>query len=360
MISIILIIISFFLLIYACFIAFIAFNFKGINVQLLDDLPKFTILIPFRNESSVLPILLEGINSQDLDSHEFEIIFIDDHSTDQSFSLIENFKSNYSIRLLKNNGIGKKSALLTGIQAAHNSIIMTLDADMELSPNSFQASISEFVSKDLIMLCGLISLKSNHSIFQDLQKAESAAIVAISSVMLNHQLPSTCNGAHLVFDRQVFVEIGGYQHLQLASGDDDLLMHQFAKYDKKRVQYSSNFSNILTCRNTENWKEFFNQRSRWASKAKHYLYPYNSWIHLLVMMNLIGFFIAITVLIFNWQLWAFLILLIRLLVDAVLVFKLRKAFQFPANIIVMMPFYLLYIFPLIVYSFFNKAKWKER
>ncbi|MDP2176310.1 MAG: glycosyltransferase [Bacteroidota bacterium] len=329
-------------------------------MQLINDLPKFTVLIPFRNESSVLPILIEGIQSQELNSNGFEVIFIDDHSTDQSFSLIKDFKSSYSIKLLKNNGSGKKAALLTGIQASQNSIIMTLDADVELSPNSFQASISEFVTKDLIMLCGLITLKTNHSIFQDIQKAESAAIVAISSVMLNHHLPSTCNGAHLVFDKQVFLEIGGYKHLQLASGDDDLLMHQFAKYDIKKVQYSSNFSNILASRNTENWMEFFNQRSRWVSKAKHYLFPYNSWIHFLVILNLIGFFIAITVLIFNWQLWAYFLLLIRLIIDAVLVFKLRKAFQIPVNMIVMMPFYLLYIIPLIIYSLYNKTKWKGR
>jgi poly-beta-1,6-N-acetyl-D-glucosamine synthase len=200
--QIVIILFSLFLLFYVGFVIFVAFRFRCKKVEILKDFPCFSVIIPFRNEAILLPQLLNGINSQILDSNLFEVILIDDHSTDDSFNLIERFETNVPLKLIKNNGTGKKEALLTGIKASQFDVIITLDADVELSNQTFRFSISEYISRDLIMMCGLISLKSNQSLFQNLQKAESAAIVAISQVMLNHGLPSTCNGAHMVFDKK--------------------------------------------------------------------------------------------------------------------------------------------------------------
>jgi poly-beta-1,6-N-acetyl-D-glucosamine synthase len=146
----------------------------------------------------------------------------------------------------------------------------------------------------------------------------------------------------------------------LASGDDDLLMHQFAKYDIQKVKYSQNFLNIIACRTSENWNDFLSQRKRWASKITHYLFPYNSWIHGLLIINLIGFYFAFWALFNGWQTWFLLFIILRIFIDLLLAIKLYKVFNFPLFLPLIMPLYLLYVFPLFIFSVISKTEWKGR
>lgn len=80
-----------------------------------------------------------------------------------------------------------------------------------------------------------------------------------------------CNGANLAYEKNVFNEVNGFSGIDnIASGDDMLLMHKIAKQHPEKVHYLKSKKAVVSTQPMKTWKEFFNQRIRWASKAKHY------------------------------------------------------------------------------------------
>lgn len=347
------------LLVYGLFLIYISLNFKVKNFQTNHFNHAFSVIIPFRNEQKHLLELIASVLKQ-LENTKGELILVDDHSTDGSEEMLKNSSFFNQILFIKNEGQGKKNAIYNGILNSNSELILTIDADVKLKNNEIINLLNEFEQKDLNMLCGLIQFETNQSIFQELQKAESAAIVGLSMVMLTQKKPSTCNGAFLLFKKQVFLEIGGYQsHQHIASGDDDFLMHQFAHYNLNKVAYSQNINASVLTEPAQSFKSFFNQRLRWMSKSKHYKYPYNFRIQLLIIFNLLIFYSSIILTIKGDYYYSILIGL-KYLFDIIYVKKLNTLYYTPLKIVFIMPFYMFYVVILLVLNLLVKPVWKGR
>ena len=113
--------------------------------------PALSIVIPLCNEEATLTPLYEQIAAT-VEAHsigEFEVIFVDDGSTDGSWAEIEQLKKAHpnpitALRLRRN--LGKAAALSAGFEAARGDIIMTMDADLQDEPSeipNFLAKLNE-------------------------------------------------------------------------------------------------------------------------------------------------------------------------------------------------------------------------
>ncbi|NLD92093.1 MAG: glycosyltransferase, partial [Fibrobacter sp.] len=89
-----------------------------------------SIVVPLHNEEESLPLLVKAIDDVFSKSDDsYEIIFIDDGSTDKSFSILETLYSQYGkkIRIIRfTRNYGKSAALSVGIKAASGEIIITM------------------------------------------------------------------------------------------------------------------------------------------------------------------------------------------------------------------------------------------
>jgi glycosyltransferase involved in cell wall biosynthesis len=97
-----------------------------------------SIVIPQLNEEESLPELAAWIERVMLANHySYEVLFIDDGSTDNSWEVIMNLsKSNSNIKGLRfNRNYGKSAALHIGFQAAKGNVVFTMDADLQDSPD---------------------------------------------------------------------------------------------------------------------------------------------------------------------------------------------------------------------------------
>ena len=90
-----------------------------------------SIIIPLYNEAESLPELKAWIESA-LKDFTYELIFVDDGSTDNSWEVIKGFKGVKAIRFRRN--YGKSAALYEGFAAAEGDIVVTMDADLQDSP----------------------------------------------------------------------------------------------------------------------------------------------------------------------------------------------------------------------------------
>lgn len=99
---------------------------------------NLSIVIPLFNEAESLPELVSWIDKvMQQNNYSYEIILVDDGSTDNSWEVIEKEKtSNSNIRGIKfRRNYGKAGALYTGFDAAKGDVVMTMDADLQDSPD---------------------------------------------------------------------------------------------------------------------------------------------------------------------------------------------------------------------------------
>jgi glycosyltransferase involved in cell wall biosynthesis len=96
-----------------------------------------SLVIPLLNEAESLPELISWIDKVMIQNHyDYEVVLIDDGSTDNSWQVIENLKVNYpSTRGIKfRRNYGKSAALHVGFQEVKGNVVITMDADLQDSP----------------------------------------------------------------------------------------------------------------------------------------------------------------------------------------------------------------------------------
>ena len=97
-----------------------------------------SLVIPLKDEEESLPELSEWINRvMNANNFSYEIIFVDDGSTDNSWNIIEELRNkNQNIKGIKfQRNYGKSAGLNEGFRAAQGDVIVTMDADLQDSPD---------------------------------------------------------------------------------------------------------------------------------------------------------------------------------------------------------------------------------
>jgi glycosyltransferase involved in cell wall biosynthesis len=117
---------------------------------------KISIIAPFFNEEESLPIFLEEVLNivEELVEYNFEIVFIDDGSTDNSLVFLkEKAKENKNIIVLElSRNFGKEAALTAGIDMAVGSAIIPIDVDLQDPPILIKKMIKQWESGSDVVL----------------------------------------------------------------------------------------------------------------------------------------------------------------------------------------------------------------
>lgn len=130
-----------------------------------------SILIPLLNEAESLPELHEWIiGVMDKEKINYEIIFIDDGSTDESWDIIKTLQQKNTnikgIKFLKN--FGKSQALHAGFKKAMGDIVFTMDADLQDSPEEIPDMIEILQTQKLDLLSGWKKKRYDSVLFKNL------------------------------------------------------------------------------------------------------------------------------------------------------------------------------------------------
>ena len=130
-----------------------------------------TIIIPLLNEAESLPELHNWIHKAlKPEGLSFEILFIDDGSTDDSWQVISSLcqanPSTKGIRFLRN--FGKSQALHAGFAAAKGEVVFTMDADLQDSPDELPAMYHRLKKKELDILSGWKKKRYDSILFKNI------------------------------------------------------------------------------------------------------------------------------------------------------------------------------------------------
>lgn len=231
-----------------------------------------SVIIPARNEEENIERLLTVLQEQTYSKNLFEIIVVDDHSTDKTANIVQEFPFVKLIQLKEDNiNSYKKKAIETGIAAATGELIVTTDADCVPSEGWLQTIASFKEEKKAIFIAAPVSINCNSSLLQVFQAMDFMVLQGITGAVVHKKQMTMCNGANLAYERKAFYEVGGFTGIdQIASGDDMLLMYKIAKQYPDGVHYLKSKEATVSTQAAKTRKQFFNQRIRWASKAAKY------------------------------------------------------------------------------------------
>jgi len=233
---------------------------------------NISIIIPARNEEKNISKLLEALNGQQYSKDLFEVIAVDDHSTDRTASIAKQF---IFVKLisLREDGLNsyKKKAIDTGIASATKELIVTTDADCIPSKEWLQTIAAFYEEKQAALIVAPVVFENNNSVLEIFQALDFLVLQGITAASVHKNVHSMCNGANLIYERKIFHEVNGFSGIdKIASGDDMLLMYKIWRKYPDRINYLKSKNAIVATQPMKTWKEFFNQRIRWASKAKTY------------------------------------------------------------------------------------------
>jgi biofilm PGA synthesis N-glycosyltransferase PgaC len=268
-----------------CFVVAVAYCFVVLQVSSnWKKIPEFgitkndpstpvSIIIAARNEEKNIVSCLNSLLKQNYPKHLFELIVVDDDSTDSTAVLVQVLAAKTSdipIKLIKANPLrpGKKNAISTGIENTNGKLIITTDADCVMG-NQWLSSIVSFYEKyHPKMIIGPVVIHEANIGLEFLQSMEMMSLMAFTAAFCYRNKPIMSNGANLAYERSAFMEVKGFEGIdQLASGDDVLLMNKFANKFPGEIKFLRSQEAIVSTKAQAGIRQFINQRIRWSSKG---------------------------------------------------------------------------------------------
>lgn len=345
----------------------LAWKTVSIFIPAISDGLKISVIIPARNEEKNIGALLSSLQKQTYPKEFFEIIVVDDHSTDNTAAVVKQYDG-VKLLQLKEEGINsyKKKALETGIAASTGDWIVTTDADCIVQSEWLQTIVSYQQKTNAVLIAAPVDLNCNHALLQIFQATDFMILQAITGASIYKKTHSMGNGANLAYVKKVFNEVSGFTGIDhIASGDDMLLMHKISKQYPDKVHYLKSKEAIVSTEPMKTWKAFFNQRIRWASKANKYddkkitvvllfVYLFNlSFLALLIA----GFFCH------HYWLWLGVLWIAKTIVEWPLVYSAAVFFNKQTLLkyfFFLQPMHILYTITAGFLGLFGKYEWKGR
>jgi glycosyltransferase involved in cell wall biosynthesis len=268
-IFIVIIIIQFFYYI----LIFGKFAFYKSKTQITQNFPISVIICAKNEEDNVKQFLPLLINQ---DYPNFEIVLIDDASSDETLEVFEEFeKQNKNIKLVKveNNEAfwgNKKFALTMGIKAAKNEYLLFIDADCYPNSNQWISEMSSHFTNEKTIVLGFGAYEKIAGSFLN-------KIIRFETLITATQYFSWAKagkaymgvGRNLAYNRSEFFRVNGFiNHMKIRSGDDDLFINQVANADNTSICYSKD--SFTKSKPKTSLKDWISQKRRHIATANYY------------------------------------------------------------------------------------------
>lgn len=244
--------------------------------QQTSNQPFVNVLIAARNEEKNLPACLQSLRRAEYPAAKFEIMVIDDRSTDRTRAVAETFAREYAnVRVVAitqrlENMSGKASALCQGLAHARGEIILMTDADCAPPPSWISQMVSYFTPE--VGLVGgftlLASREQNHSLFAKVQTLDWVYLLTVGAGAAGLGKPLSIIGNNFAFRRTAYEAVGGYEKIGFSIIEDFALMRAINERTKWRAIFPIDARTAMISKPVRNWREFYEQRQRWAAGGK--------------------------------------------------------------------------------------------
>jgi cellulose synthase/poly-beta-1,6-N-acetylglucosamine synthase-like glycosyltransferase len=231
--------------------------------------PFVSVIVPARNEEKTIRTCIESISRSDYPLDKYEIIVINDRSTDLTGAVLDSLQSDYSnlniltlteTRTTKNLR-GKPGALQAGINHSRGEILLMTDADCTVERQWISTMARQFSNPKVGLVPSFTLIKAD-TLFEQMQAIEWLMNHTMASAGVGIGQPLGCYGNNLGMRRSAFESVGGYENIRFSVTEDlALLQAIFAK--GWEVRYVCSPLAVVTTLPCETLKEYILQHHRW-------------------------------------------------------------------------------------------------
>ncbi len=236
-----------------------------------------TVIIAARNEAAYIVACLQSILDNRYPTHLLEIIVVNDHSEDQTADLVLKFAIQYPrvrlVNLVDYMGDSlpqghKKKSISVAIQQATSNLIVTTDADCEVSKTWLPALVSVFEAQEHIQLVTApVQFYREKNLLGRFQSLDFLGLMGITAAGIYSGWQRMGNGANLAYRKSVFTAVNGYEgNTHITSGDDMFLIQKVAQVYPDGVFFLKTLDALVFTEPKPDIGSFISQRLRWGTK----------------------------------------------------------------------------------------------
>ena len=328
--------------------------------------PRVSVVIAVRNEEKHIDSLVSSLRAQVYPFEKIEFIIVNDHSTDNTLSLLEHADlSNLKLLNVPHNHSGKKYAINMAVSEAKGEIILASDADCSFSSNWIQTIVRYFKNNNVNFVSGPVFFHKQSGFFQSFQALEFASLIGSGAGAIGIQNPIFCNGANMAYRKDVFLQLSNFKKDNIVSGDDVFLLHNIKANFPNSIVFAKDNNAVVITESMKNFRDFINQRKRWTAKSSAYTDITSVYISYLVLSTNVIFSVLFLTGFLNFisLRYFFGFFIFKYLADLCLLLPTLKFFKrqdLIKWIFLFELFYSFYIILVVILSFTNKFEWKDR
>ena len=268
----VLLIIRYFVLIWLGYLQHLETQFMAVDDSFT---PPVTIIVPAFNEGVVIQSAIRSL--LDLDYPAYEILVIDDGSTDDTRARAAELEGRYggvSVRVVGKANAGKAAALNTGIALARHDFVLCMDGDSRLARETLRVAARHFADERVGAVAGNVKVVNRNGMWTRLQ-----ALEYIEGLNMARRAQGFLRAVNIIpgpvglFRREALVGVGGYDTDTFAEDADLTLKILTAGW---QVTYED--SAIAYTEAPEQLLDLIKQRYRWTRGILQALRKRSGWL----------------------------------------------------------------------------------
>lgn len=340
-------------------------NFRKKEKRQSEVKPKVSVLVPARNEEKNIENCLKSITS--FDYPDYEIIILDDGSTDNTYKILEEYKSkNINLKILKGtqtpeDWFGKNWACYQLAMAAEGDILIFTDADNWHRKDAISSTIENMNAYNLDFLSAFpqqITKTLAEKIFVPIVDLIIYSFLILwTTLFLKSSIFAAANGQWIAVRRSAYFKVGGHSVVKSSIVEDIELSREFKKNGFRILTTAG--TDIVFGRMYHNFSEILNG----FSKNMYYILGGNLFILLgiVLLLLLTGIFPYISFFFVDR-------LIIPIIsVSLIIIWRGILSVRFKSNLFIntiLSPLSILFLIYIALHSYFKtrfgKVEWKGR
>ncbi|MDA3882963.1 MAG: glycosyltransferase [Bacteroidales bacterium] len=327
--------------------------------------PFISVIVAVRNEEINIPTIIRYLSLQSYDKTLHEVIFVNDHSSDSTYTILKKECEKHLHFHLYNSPPshnGKKQALQYAINHAQGNLLLFTDADCTMNEKWIEAYANNYLSKQSQFIFGPVSHTEEKTVLQKIFTLDFLAMIGMQSGFAKQDRAFSCNAANMCISTDIAQSDNNNKY---ASGDDVFLLHSAKKNPHTKISFIHSRNAMVYTHPPKNIHTFINQRLRWAGKSAGYKDRDAIIISNIIYIENASIFWSAILSIFYIQFLPILLMLlsIKIIIDTYFFIHILPFFGKQKLTILSIPFqlfYFIYITLIPIFAIIYPLHWKGR
>jgi cellulose synthase/poly-beta-1,6-N-acetylglucosamine synthase-like glycosyltransferase len=328
--------------------------------------PSVSIIVAARNEEHRIGPCLESLARLTYVGGAFEIIIVNDNSTDATAAIVRQFCLDHpNIKMVETGNVsgtlrGKPNALAHGVDASNGEILLFTDADCTAPAGWIEHTVKYYSDSSVGLVGGFTSIRWS-TWFEAIQALDWFLLFSVAAALMRIGLPVTAVGTNLSVRRKAYDAVGGFRRVPFSVTEDYALVNAIASRTSFKAIFPMDKECLVESLPCKTWRELFRQKLRWFTGGKSIEFRKKL---VFVVAYALNALIMISPITRETAIAGGVALAVKTLVDLILTVPAIASFDKWGLLKMCVPFqayYVLYVlfFPVAVF-FKQKVVWKNR